>query len=117
MKFKLNEGETEIDHWTIFYRPSPKVKLAGKLIVSDQRLIYHAKFNASIMGQLAYSLVVTSSSPEEGYFIIEKKDIVDVAIERTTMSKRVVVTMNDESVHTFDNGVMSIDKVADAIRA
>jgi hypothetical protein len=117
MKFKLNEDETEIDHWTIYYRPNDKVKLSGKLTVSDQRLVYHAKFDASILGQLAYSLAVPGSGDDEGYFIIDKKDIVDVSVEKKMLSKRVLVTMNDQSVHIFDYGALSVDKVAEAIRA
>jgi hypothetical protein len=117
MKFKLNADETEIDHWTIIYRPTDKVKLAGKLIVSDQRLIYESKFDASITGQMAYGLALFGSGDDEGYFVIDKKDIVDVAVEKKMLSKRVLVTLNDHSVHTFDYGALSVDKVAEAIRA
>jgi hypothetical protein len=97
------------------HRPSDKVKLAGKLIVSDQRLNYEAKFDASITGQLAYGLAVHGSGDDEGFFIIDKSDIVDIAVEKKMLSKRVLVTLSD--AHTFDYGALSVDKVAEAIRA
>ena len=39
-KFDLEPGEQELGHWTIHYLPPTGGKYAGKLLVTDRRVLY-----------------------------------------------------------------------------
>ena len=110
MAVQLRNGETEIDTWTLFYIPPGGSKVNGKLTVTDQRLIYDAKFDASVLGVLGHHAV-------EGILSIEKSAISGIDVQRKLFSKKATVTLNDGSQHVFDYGAMNIDKCVAAMEA
>lgn len=107
---ELQPGETEIDSWTLFYLPPYGGKYNGKLTVTDRRLVYVASDDASVAGML-------TNNAASGRLEIAKDDIGGVEVKRGLFSKKALLTLADGSVHTFDRGAMSIDKVVDAIQA
>ena len=115
MKIDLRPGEAIIDNWTLFYLPPQGGKYNGKLTVTNQRLLYDAKFDASFRGIVEEAVFVKWGS--EGYLEIEKGDIADVEVQKKLFSKKAIVTLTDGSKHVFDYGALNIDKAADAIRA
>jgi len=115
MKFMLLPGEVEIDTWSLLYIPPAGGKFNGKLTVTNQRLLYDAKYDATITGTLANALVARWGS--EGYLQIEKKDIRSIAVQKKLLSKKCILTLNDGSLHIFDYGAMNIDKTVAAIEA
>lgn len=115
MKLNLQPDETVIDTWSILYRPPGGGKYNGKLVVTNKRLLYDAKFDVSLSGMMAEALTVKWGS--EGYLEIDKKDIVNVEVQKKLLSKKAVVTLTDGSQHAFDYGALNVDKVAEAIRA
>ena len=112
--FTLAPDEQATDTWTILYIPPGGGKYNGKLTVTNKRLLYDAKFDVSAKGMLAEALFVKWGS--EGYLEIDKSLITDVQIEKGFLARKVVVTLNDGSKHTFNYGVLNVDKVAEAIR-
>ena len=72
---ELNPGEQNLGKWTLFYSPPGGGKFNGNLIVTNQRLLYDAKFDASLMGVLGN---VTAS----GHMQINKGDITNVDVEK-----------------------------------
>lgn len=114
MKLELQPGEEKIDTWTILYIPPGGGKYNGKLTITNKRLLYDAKFDVSAKGLISEALFIKWGS--EGYLEIDKTDIKDVQVEKSFLSKKVIVTLNDDSKHTFNYGALNVDKVAEAIK-
>lgn len=115
MNIELQPNEKEIDTWTILYIPPNGGKYNGKLTVTNQRLLYDAKFDVSAKGFLSELLFVKWGS--EGYLEINKADIKDVTVEKSFLAKKAIVTLNDESKHIFNYGALNVDKVVEAIKS
>lgn len=115
MDISLQAGETKIDTWTIMYVPPKGGKYNGKLTVTNQRLLYDAKFDVSAKGLLEEFAFVKWGS--EGFLEINKNDIQNVEVQKSFFSKKCVVTLKDGSKHIFDYGALNVDKCAAAIEA
>ena len=115
MKITLQPGESKIDTWTILYVPPKGGKFNGKLTVTNQRLLYDAKFDVSAKGIMEEFLYIKWGS--EGFLEIDKKDIQSVEVRKSFLSKKCIVTLTDGSQHTFDYGALNVDKCAAAIQA
>lgn len=110
MEITLQPGEAPIDTWTLFYVPPQGGKYSGKLTVTNKRLLFDAKFDASLIGVLGHRAA-------RGGLEIDKDDISEVELKKSFFSKKAIVTLADGSQHVFDYGAMNIDKCAEAIRA
>ena len=115
MKITLLTDEVELGTWTLFYLPPNGGKYNGKLVVTNQRLLYDAQFDASFKGIVAEGLTIKWGS--EGYLEIDKKDIQSVEVEKKLLSKKCILTLTDGSKHTFDYGAMNIDKMVTAVES
>ena len=115
MKIEMQPNEAKIDTWTILYIPPNGGKYNGKLTITNKRLLYDAKFDVSAKGLLSEALFIKWGS--EGFLEINKTDIKDVQVEKSFLAKKAVVTLTDGSKHTFNYGVLNVDKVAEAIRS
>lgn len=111
--FSLLPEETVIDTWTLIYSPPGGGKYNGKLTVTNKRLLYDAKYDVSAKGLLSEAMFVKWGS--EGYLEINKADITSVKAEKSFLAKKALVSLSDGSVHTFNYGVLNIDKVIEAI--
>ena len=109
----LEEGETSLGTWTIMYLPPGGGRYNGSLNVTDRRLIYDAKFDISASGVVDDALFLKWGS--EGYVVIPKDRISRVEAKKSFLAKKVVVALDDGQEHVFSYGMMSIDKVLDAI--
>ena len=111
MSLDLNAGEQVLGNWTLFYiPPAGGGKYNGKLTVTNQRLVYDAKFDATLLGTLGNVAV-------KGGLQISKSDISNVDVEKKLLSKKAILTLADGSKHTFDYGALNIDKCVAAIEA
>jgi len=115
MNITLLPGETKIDTWTILYEPPKGGKFNGKLLVTNMRLLYDAKFDYSAKGILEEFMYIKWGS--EGFLEINKEDITSIEIQKSFLSKKCIVTLKDGSRHTFNYGAMNIDKCAAAIQS
>jgi hypothetical protein len=113
-KIELAAGETKIDTWTILYEPPKGGKYNGKLLVTNQRLLYDAQFDMSVSGILEEALFVKWGS--EGFLAIPKSRIASVETKKGFLAKRVIVVLDNGDKHTFNYGMLSIDKVLAAIQ-
>lgn len=111
--FALQADEQVIDTWTLIYTPPGGGKYNGKLTVTNKRLLYDAKYDVSAKGLLSEAMFVKWGS--EGYLEISKSDISSVKAEKSFLAKKALVTLSDGSVHTFNYGVLNIDRVIEAI--
>lgn len=113
-KVQLEPDEKKIDTWTLLYVPPKGGKYNGYLMVTNQRLLYDAKFDVSAKGLIEEALFVKWGS--ETFVAIPKSRIKHVEVKKTFFSKKVLVTLDDEALHTFDYGMLNIDPVAAAIQ-
>jgi len=113
-KIVLDPGETKIDTWTIMYEPPKGGKYNGKLLVTNQRLLYDAQFDMSMTGLFEEVLFVKVGS--EGFLAIPKSRITSVETKKGFFAKRVIVSLDNGDKHTFNYGMMSVDKLAAAIQ-
>lgn len=113
MKFELLPGEALIDTWTIMYSPPGGGRFNGKLHVTNLRLLYDAMYDISAKGLLSEALFVKWGS--EGYLTIMKDEITAVKMEKSFLAKKMLLTLTDGSVHTFNYGALSIDKLVKAV--
>lgn len=113
MKIEFQPDESKIDTWTILYTPPGGGKFNGKLTVTNQRLLYDAKYDVSAKGLLSEAMFIKWGSA--GFLEINKKDIVKVEMEKSFLAKKIILTLADDSRHIFNYGVLNVDKVVDAI--
>jgi len=115
MEVVLQPDEVNLGTWTLFYLPPGGGKYNGKLTVTNRRLLYDAKFDASFQGMVAEALTIKWGS--EGFLEIDKAYIRSVEVQKKLLSKKCILTLTDGSQHTFDYGAMNIDKTVAAIEA
>ena len=113
-KIQLAPDERKLDTWTLLYMPPNGGKYNGKLMVTNKRLCYDAQFDVSAAGLLSEALFVKWGS--EGYLEIPKQRITNVTTQKSFFAKKVLLTVDDGTTHTFSYGMLSIDKVAEAIQ-
>ena len=106
----LQPGENAIDTWTLLYTPPAGGSYNGKLTITNRRLLYDAKWDASVLGTLG-------NRAASGQLVIDKSDIAKVEVQKKLLSKKAILTLADGSVHVFSYGAMNIDKVVAAIEA
>ena len=114
-KIELQPGESILHEQVLFYVPETGQKLNGKLTVTNQRILYEAKYEASLVGTVKSTLVFTWGA-DYGLLEIPKSMVASVAVEKKMLSKKAIVTLTDGSKHTFDAGALGIDKAAEAIQ-
>jgi hypothetical protein len=115
MEITLQPGEVNLGTWTLFYLPPGGGKYNGKLTVTNRRLLYDAKFDASFKGMVAEAVTIKWGS--EGFLEIDKRNIQSVEVQKKLLSKKCILSLTDGSKHTFDYGAMNIDKTVAAIEA
>lgn len=108
-------GEQKVDTWTILYEPPKGGKFNGKLLVSNKRLLYDARFDYSTKGLLEEFAFIKWGS--EGFLEFSKEDIIAVETQKSLLAKKCIITLKDSSRHTFNYGALNIDKCAAAIRS
>jgi len=115
MKIELLPAESTIDTWTIIYTTPEGGKYNGKLTITTQRLLYDARLDVSAKAFLPETML--AKWKRDGYLEIKKSDIKDMLVEKTLLAKKATLTLADGSKHTFNYGVLNIDKVVEAIRS
>lgn len=113
MGMTLDAGETSLGTWTIMYQPPGGGRYNGVLNVTDKRLLYDAKFDVSAKGIVEETLFYKTGS--EAYVAIPRDRISKVEAKKSMMAKKVIVTLDDGSEHTFNYGMLGVDKIVEAI--
>ncbi|MFI5202942.1 MAG: hypothetical protein ACHQF2_00480 [Flavobacteriales bacterium] len=113
MKIDMETGEQIIDTWTVIYSSPNGKKYNGKLTVTNKRLLYDAKFDVSAKGQIEEALFIKWGSEE--FVVIPKNRIIKVEVSKKFFAKKVILTLDNNSEHVFNYGMLNIDPVAKAI--
>jgi len=110
--FEMLPQEVELGTWTLNYLPQGGGRYTGPLTVTDLRLLFKATFDTSAVGALKELIIYKDT---HGYLVIPKNRIKSVAKKSGLLKKQVLVTLDNGDVHTFDYGMLSIEKLAAAI--
>lgn len=120
IKFELEPGEEKVGKWTIHYLPPTGGKFAGKLLVTDRRILFeplNPKQDFSLATAID-ALRVGGIIPEhfrhywDGKGLrIPRADVRSIAKRPGGVTKQVVVTLADGQEFVFDNGFLSVDKL------
>jgi hypothetical protein len=110
----LEIGEELIDSWTINYRPPSGGFYNGKLYVTNNRVLFDARFEISAKGIVleAYAINIGSYM----YVAIPKSDIKEVEEKSSFFKKQAILTLANGEKHVFDYGMLSVKKVIQAIK-
>lgn len=114
MKIELLPNESAIDTWAIIYTTHGSGKHHGKLTITTHRLLYDATLDLS--AKVFLPDLMLAQWKLNGYLEINKAVITDMLVEKTLLAKKATITLLDGSKHTFNYGVLNIDKVVEAIR-
>lgn len=114
MKPELQAGESILNTWTLLYRTPKGDQYNGRLTVTNQRLIYDAKFDVSAAGIVEEALFYKQGS--EAYIIIPKNRIRTIEPQKSFFAKKVILTLDNGEQHVFNYGMLNIDPVISAIR-
>ncbi len=110
----LEPDENLIGKWTIVYKPENKGLYNGNLYVTDKRLIYDAKFDLSATGLIKETLMLQWGSQK--FLAIPKSEIENTEIKSSFFKKQLIVHLKDGSKHIFDYGMLSVKKLAEAVK-
>ena len=109
---ELETGEIKYDTWTVNYIPPQGGKYNGKLTVTNNRIIFIPMMDISWKGLAGGSMYEYGA---KGELIISKKNIGRVDVSKSFISKKVMVTLTNGDVHQIDYGMLSVEKIYDAI--
>jgi hypothetical protein len=112
-KIDLEQGEQELGSWTMNYLPPGGGRYTGKLLVTDTRLLFDAKFDTSLGGVMDQLM---NQYGDHGILSIPKSDISEVKKKSSFLKKQAIVTLTDGQEHVFDYGALSVDKVIAALQ-
>jgi hypothetical protein len=110
---ELISEEKKIDTWTINYTPPNGGLFNGKLTITDKSLHFLATYNMSLNGFLEANMYIKDGS--HGHLIIPKSRIIRIETDKSFFHKKVLVTIDSGQTHTFNYGMLNIDKVVEAI--
>jgi GRAM domain len=94
--FNLEPNENPIDNWALWYHSPAKKAYQGNLYVTNQRVYFISDDKAIAVNIL-------------------KEQVVSVKETKSMMSKCAEVKTQDGLLHTFDRGMLSAEKVVNAI--
>lgn len=109
---ELFPGEKRLGAWTLNYLPPEGGCYAGPLVVTDRRLLFQARFDAS-PGVLPKDLGPFRDM--RGLVAIPKERVRGVEKRGRFFSRQVAVTLEGGETHVFDRGLMGVGKLAAAI--
>ncbi len=113
MQYEMLPDEKVVDTWTILYETPKGGKYNGKLTVTTKRLLYDAKFDVSSKGLIEESLFIKWGS--EDFVVIPRDRIKEVEVSKSFFAKKVILTLDNDTKHIFNYGMLNIDPVANAI--
>jgi len=120
----------EIGEWTINYLPEEGGRYTGKLTVTDEKLLFVSLYESSNktivkaifldVGTFAAAgghSVYRYSNDDEARVDLPAAEIARVEAAKKGVMKRAVVTMNDGQQFVFDYGMLSVQRLVEAIQS
>lgn len=108
----LLPGERRVGAWTLNYLTQAGGRYAGLLVVTDRRLFFQARFDASPGGALK---ALAPFRDTRGLVVIPRERVRGVEKGGRFPRRQVAVILDDGERHVFDRGLMGVDRLAAAI--
>lgn len=113
----LLPGEIELDRWGANSVVPGERMIAGKLIVTNRRVLFNPQANAGGVISALLSLVGRAAWKRRHTLIIDKTEILHVGAESGLLGPRAALQLADGRRIEFDRGiVMSVEPIVAAIR-
>ncbi len=109
----MSEAEKVINTWTVVYSTQSGHRFTGKLTITNKRLLYDANFTSVNREKLEESLFVKWGSDD--FIVIPKTRIRKVEVLKKIFSNRAIITLDDDSQHVFNYGMLNIEPISRAI--
>jgi hypothetical protein len=111
--FKCSNNEKELGRWTTNMIPHGGGRYTGQLVLTTQRLVFHAQFDTSLGGVIG-DLFFNAS--DAGTFItIPKENIREVEPKISFLNKRIVLSTDNDQKYVIDNGMLPVQSILDAL--
>jgi hypothetical protein len=120
----------ELGEWTVNYLPEEGGRYTGKLTVTDEKLLFASLYESSNktivkaifldVGTFAAAgghSVYRYSNDDEARVDLPAAEIARVDAAKKGIMKRAVVTMNDGQQFVFDYGMLSVQRLVEAIQS
>lgn len=109
---ELLPGERRLGTWTLNYLPPAGGRYTGPLVVTDRRLLFQARFDASPGGALKE---LAPFRDTRGLMAIPRERVRGVEKSGRFPRRRLAVILDNGERHVFDRGLMGVDRLAAAI--
>lgn len=109
---ELLPGERRLGAWTLNYLPPAGGRFTGPLVVTDRRLLFQARFDASPGGALKG---LAPFRDTRGLVAIPRERVRGVQKSGRFPCRRVAVILDNGERHVFDRGLMCVNRLAAAI--
>lgn len=112
--FKCSKNEKELGRWTTNMIPHGGGRYTGQLVLTSQRVVFHAQFDTSFGGVIGDLFFHTSSAGT--YITIPKEDIVAIEPVISLLNKRLILNTSNDQSYVIDNGMLPIQSMLDAFK-
>lgn len=111
---ELLPGERRVGAWTLNYLPPTGGCYAGPLVVTDHRLLFQARFDASPGRALKWLAPLRDT---RGLVAIPRERVRRVERRGRFPRRQLAVILDSGETHFFDRGLLGVDRLAEAIGA
>ncbi len=111
---ELLPGERRLGAWTLNYLPPAGGRYAGPLVVTDRRLLFQARFDAS-PGWALKGLAPFRDT--RGLLAIPRERVRRVEKRGRFPRRQLAIILDDGETHLFERGLLGVDRLAAAIGA
>jgi hypothetical protein len=98
--------------WTLNYLPPQGGRYTGPLLVTDRRLLFQPRFDASPGGVLKELVPFRDT---RGLVAIPKERVCRVERRGRFLRRQLAVLLDGGEMHVFDRGLLGVDALAKAI--
>jgi len=116
--------------WVINYLPGDKLRLTGKLVLTDDELRFRAMYDSSFktvakkvglaagaLGATGGHLIFLREDGSDAEVVIPRTSIASAEATKKGMMKQIRVNLTDGSSHLFEYGLLSVKKIVAAINS
>ncbi|HOW45227.1 MAG TPA: hypothetical protein PK919_08665 [Candidatus Aminicenantes bacterium] len=111
---ELLPGELRLGAWTLNYLPPAGGRYTGPLVVTDRRLLFRARFDAS-PGRALRGLAPFRDT--HGLVAIPRERVRRVEKRGRFPRRQLAVILDNGETHLFDRGLLGVDRLAAAVGA
>ncbi len=116
MAIEMQPGETTLGRWTVYHESPGARARAGKLNVTDRRIVFEAQMTAGggALRQLQQS--ASGAWRANNSISVDRSEVTGIEAQKGFFSKKVLVTLANGTTYVFNRGIMSVDPIMAALQ-